>query len=138
MGTIFDTPPRRDPVSHIHDASKQGDLGKVRDLLKDNPELVFSKDHDGRTPLHYAACCSPNVVELLLANKAEVNSRCNRGYAPLHLAAANGNKAAVELLLSNRAEVNAKANNGATPLQEAVAMKEPDVAELLRRHGGLE
>ena len=36
----------------IHDAAKDGDLEKVKALLKDNPDLVFSKDNDGATPLH--------------------------------------------------------------------------------------
>jgi ankyrin repeat protein len=36
----------------IHEASWRGDLGKVKALLDVNPNLVFSKDHNGRTPLH--------------------------------------------------------------------------------------
>ncbi len=39
----------------IHDAARNGDLEKVRALLKDNPDLVFSKDDNGKTPLHMAA-----------------------------------------------------------------------------------
>ena len=32
----------------IHDAAKAGDLEKVKALLKDNPDLVFSKDNERR------------------------------------------------------------------------------------------
>jgi hypothetical protein len=35
----------------IHDAAEAGDLAKVAALLKENPELVFRKDSDSRTPL---------------------------------------------------------------------------------------
>jgi ankyrin repeat protein len=38
------------------------------------------------------------VAELLLANKAEVNAKDNRGNTPLHLAAAKGHKDVAELL----------------------------------------
>jgi ankyrin repeat protein len=39
----------------IHEAAKAGDLAKVKALLKDNPELVSSKDNLGFAPLHLAA-----------------------------------------------------------------------------------
>ncbi len=38
----------------IHVAAMKGDLRKVEALLKDNPDLVFSKDNIGWTPLSYA------------------------------------------------------------------------------------
>ena len=70
----------------IHDAAESGDLEKIKLLLKGNPDLVFSKDTDGRTPLHYAASCTnKEVVELLLADKADVNAKDNDGRTPLHL-----------------------------------------------------
>jgi hypothetical protein len=36
-------------------AVKRGDVGKVKALLKGNPDFVFSKDTNGWTPLHFAA-----------------------------------------------------------------------------------
>jgi ankyrin repeat protein len=135
MSTIFD-PPEYEPFSEIHEAAKSSNLAKVKELVQRNPELVFSRDKDGRTPLHYAACDrqSRSLVEFLIAKKAEVNAKCNRGYTPLHLAAANGARTVTELLLANHAEITAKAHNGDTPLSEAEAMKNSEVAELLRRH----
>jgi ankyrin repeat protein len=38
----------------IHDAAMNGDLAKVKAMLKANPDLVFSTE-DGETPLHLAA-----------------------------------------------------------------------------------
>jgi ankyrin repeat protein len=93
----------------IHDAAKSGDLEKVKTLLKANPDLVFSKDTNGWTPLHLAS--TKAVAEFLLANKADVNDNKNGyGWTPLHAAAANGFKDVVELLLADKADVNAKAH----------------------------
>jgi ankyrin repeat protein len=116
----------------IHDAAESGGLEKVRLLLKANPELVFSKDTDGRTPLHYAASCTnKDVVELLLAYKADVNAKDNDGRTPLHLASEDGRKEVVELLLANHADVNAKDGYGDTPLHWVADWGRKDLVKLL-------
>ena len=117
----------------IHHAAYDGDLDKVKALLKDNPDLVFSKDELGLTPLHTAAAGGhKEMVELLLAKKADINARNKNGMTPLHYAAADDLRGVAELLLANKADVNAKDNDGRTPLDVAST----DVAELLRQHGG--
>jgi ankyrin repeat protein len=94
----------------IHEAVKAGNLGKAKALLKQNPELVFSKDNDGRTPLHWAAEKGhKGVMELLLANQADINARNNNGRTPMQLASAKDHKDVVELLLAKGADVNADA-----------------------------
>ena len=51
----------------IHDAAKSGDLEKVKALLTGNPNLVFSKDNNGETPLHDAVVTGhKDVAELLV------------------------------------------------------------------------
>ncbi|HYL85379.1 MAG TPA: ankyrin repeat domain-containing protein, partial [Candidatus Angelobacter sp.] len=74
------------------------------------------------------------------------------GQTPLHLAACWGRKDIAELLLASGADVNPKDNTGATPLYYATVgpppneevngiapprENHPDVAKLLRKHGGL-
>jgi ankyrin repeat protein len=116
----------------IHDAAKAGDLAKVKALLKENPKLVLSKDKEGWTPLHVAAenGCK-DVVELLLASKADVNAIGKFGLAPLHLAARKGSKDVAQLLLANKARVNARNNNRETPLHLAALKGDLDMVELL-------
>jgi ankyrin repeat protein len=122
----------------IHDAAKAGDLVKVKALLKLDPELVSSKDNNGHTPLHVAVWDGhKDVVELLLANGAEVDARGNTG-TPLHWAARMGNKVVVELLLSKGAAVNALDKSGSTALHLAAEDGHKEVAELLRQHDGRE
>ena len=99
----------------IHDAAEQGDVGKVKTLLKGNPDLVFGKDDRGDTALHWAALNGhKDVVELLLANKAELDAKNNSGDTPLHWAAQEGHKDVAELLLANKAKVDANNNCGDT------------------------
>jgi hypothetical protein len=125
--------------SPIHDAAETGDLAKVKTLLKDDPELVFSKNGDGMTPLHMAAREGhKDLVELLLANKADVHTKNAEGETPLFLATKFGYKVVVELILANSADVNAKDKYGRTPLRLAVAYNHKDIDELLRQHGGHE
>jgi ankyrin repeat protein len=117
-------------MSDIHDAARDGDLEKVKALLNDNPDFVFSKDHNfGQTPLHWALYCEYRcepVVQLLLAHNAEVNTKDIHGETPLHTAARRSNKALVELLLAHKAEVNAKGNAGQTPLHCALGWHPDD------------
>ena len=116
----------------IHDAAGDGDLEKVKVLLKDHPNLVSSRDTNGTTPLYGAAQWGHrDVVQLLLASKAEVDAKNLIGFTPLHAAAAAGHKDVAELLLASKAEVNAKAGDGATPLHAAALEGHRDVVELL-------
>jgi ankyrin repeat protein len=106
----------------IHSAAMAGDLEKVKMLVKTDPELVLSKDKQGLTPLHWAAQNGPTeMVEFLLAHKADVNAKGDRGTTPLHMAQALGHLDTVKLLLANNAEVNARDNYGRTPLFVAAA-----------------
>jgi ankyrin repeat protein len=73
-------------ISEFHAAARQGDLSKVKALLKDNAALIASKDNEnGWTPLHWAVRGdNKDVAAFLLANKAEVNAKDKDGFSPLY------------------------------------------------------
>jgi len=69
-------------------------------LLKGNHDLVDSKDDEqSATPLYCAAAAGHKaMVELLLANKADIGDEDEDCWTPLHVAAAKDHKDVVELL----------------------------------------
>ncbi|MBV9300893.1 MAG: ankyrin repeat domain-containing protein [Acidobacteriaceae bacterium] len=104
----------------LHDAVKNGDLGRVDALLRDSPQLLLRKDDSGDTPL----CCAAtygrkDVAKLLLARGADVNAKGGHGTTPLHDAALLGHKDVAELLLASGADVRATDTFGMTPLHRA-------------------
>jgi ankyrin repeat protein len=123
----------------LHDAANSGSLETVELLIERGAEVnakYKNANADGITPLHIAAAKgSAEVAGALLAHGAEVDARARNGATPLHDAANAGSAAVAEVLLTHGAEVNAKAQSG-TPLALALARKHPEVAEVLRRHGG--
>jgi len=100
------------------------------------------------------------IAELLIAKGVDVNAKgVMIGWTPLHEAAFNGLKEIAELLIAKGANVNAKRekimflymndvqiaagedadakeNFGPTPLDFAIAENHPEIADLLRKHGG--
>lgn len=73
-------------------------------------ELGAQVNHDGWTPLHYAAAGpdSAPVVELLLAHGAQVDAKSPNGTTPLMMAARYGSEASVQILLAAGADRRVK------------------------------
>ena len=115
------------------------DLEQVKALLKDNPALIHSKasNCNKETPLHLAARrrCG-DIVQFLLANKANVEARSSEGRTPLHLAAmfSDANGRIIELLLANKADINSEDVVRKTPLYYA----DSRMGKLLKQRGAKE
>jgi ankyrin repeat protein len=123
--------------SPIHEAVRKGDLVKVRTLLTTNPRLLSSKDADGETPLQWAAISgSKRIAQMLLADRAEVNTVDDTGETPLHWASRNGHSDVAEVLLAYKARIDVIDHQGLTPSQWAAKNGNQDVANLLHLHGG--
>jgi cytohesin len=140
----------------LHVAAALGDAELVRLLLHKGGD-VNAKDGMGNTPLLAATCGAHatvdeqgeiclsydvgggghrDVVEVLLAKGADVNTGNWDGSTPLHRAAMHGRKDIAELLLVKGADLNAKKkSDGWTPLIEAAFHGRRDVVELLLAKG---
>ena len=130
----------------IHVATVKGDEAAVVALLKQDPDLVASRDKFGNTALHLAALHNKvAIADLLLANGADVNARNtdttrvprneDAGETPLTLALQSyQHKEMVELLLTHGADANVMVY-GDTPLHRAVERDLPYDVELLLANG---
>ena len=95
------------------DAVDAGNLATVRDLLADNPALLFVQDHRTKgsfgPPLRLAILRGhADIVEFLLSKGANPNERYVTGIGPLHEAAKKGNANSVKVLVKYGADVNSK------------------------------
>ena len=107
-------------MSEAIQAVRSGDVEAVKSFLNDNSDLVFSRDCEGNTLLHFAAAKGQkDIASILLANNAAVDARGTNGMTPLHWAANNGHTDMAKFLLANKAAIDAKEINGMTPLQFA-------------------
>ena len=93
---------------------------------------VNSRDHNGATPLIYAAGIgSTSAIKLLLRRGAVVGAADEYGMTALHRAAEGGMLEACQVLLAHGASKDAKDQRGLKPGDIAHAWGYPVVAELL-------
>lgn len=81
-----------------------------------NPNPIYP---DGNTAIHYAAkqSASPEVLEVMLSNGAQVDSVNDEGHTPLMVACQSCNKIAACILINNGANVRQKNMHGMLSLQ---------------------
>lgn len=120
------------------DYSAMGRLDDLKSMLSSEPSLVHSRinGENNERPLHWACLNGdPEVVNFLIRNGAEVNTRDAQGMTPLHWAAWQGQIEAAKILVKFGAEVNAKNISNHTPLDRAIFDNHSDMVKYLRSIG---
>lgn len=123
-----------DATYPVHVAVRGGYLGKVIALLKDNPNLISSRDDSGTTPLLCAAQSGEaDMVKFFLDHKVDVNEKDDYGRTALHWATLDRHKNVVVILLARKADITAKDKDGNMALHLASGDKE--ITKLLLANG---
>ena len=127
--------PHASDAEGLRHAAGCGDRATVTRLLREgvSPDAVESIHGawEGQTALHFAAEQDrTDVIDLLVASRANVNARAVGGTSPLHLASYAGRLAAVKALLRHGADPNAVDSLG-TPLKKALLQGSSDIAIVL-------
>ncbi len=122
----------------VFEATTLGNAARLRELLKEHPELVNAWSPDGFAPLHLACFFGQEEsARLLLERGADVSAVAQNPMRvqPLHSAAAGRQLGIVRLLLDGGAPVNARQHLGWTALHEAANQGNREMAETLLRYG---
>lgn len=119
-------------------ATIRGDLYAVKALL-DNGADANVKSDSGHTALHSAAQYGHlSIVKELIEKGADLNQSDDNGMTPLMQAASSGNSDLVKYLLAKGADVNASNKRGQTALSIARTARRAEVAEVIKKSGGVE
>jgi ankyrin repeat protein len=135
--TLFSSEHRTEDYTPLFAAASAGDVPTVKTALDKNPCVLTATEWDSATLLHVAVQQNhDSLVQLLVADGADVNALTDDHLTPLHMAAQNGNIAIARFLLEHRAKINPLDSKGWTPLDRAEKWNHPLTAKFLERSGG--
>jgi ankyrin repeat protein len=122
--------------SNIFEAAATGRVERVRELLKQNPELVKAYSPDGWTALHLNFG-NLEIVKLTLDSGADIDAVSKNKFmaTPLQGAAAMNKVDLARLLIARGANVNCRGDEGGSPLHETAGSGNREFASLLLDHG---
>lgn len=128
--------PAADGTTPLHWAVYHGQIDLVKALLRAEAKVDTRNDYGSSPMMEAATVGNTELLKLLLDAGADVESANPEGQTALMAVARTGNLAAAELLLDRGANVNAAEKwGGQTALMWAAARRQPDMVNLLIKHG---
>jgi ankyrin repeat protein len=130
----FTTMYAQEKAKSIFDIARSGTVAEVKELMKQNPDVINQTNESGFSPL-ILACYKGNVevADFLMDNVKDVNYKSQEGTALAGLSV-KYNKNLVEHLLNKNANPNITDATGSTPLFWAVKFSNKELIELLLKY----
>lgn len=122
-------------VKKFHRAVAVGDINTVRSMISADPALASSADEDKFQPIHLLdVYFDEEILNLLLANGADINARNDKGITLLHIVT---DAHAIATLVSKGADMESRDQKGWTPLMEQTTNQQngSDVVAALLANG---
>ncbi|GEM_PF-4351140 len=127
----------KDIISQAFEKLGDPDAIQISKALIDKFGKVDIADEDGNTLLmHAIARGNQSLTATLLAEGANPNAKNVEGFAPIHLAASNGDNVAMYSIMMNNGNPNLSDNSGNTALMYASKMCNADTIKLMISLGG--
>lgn len=124
----------QEKAKSIFDVARNGTVAEVKQLMKQNPDIINQTNENGFSPL-ILACYKGNVevAEFLIDHVKDLNYKSQEGTALAGLSV-KYNKVLAEYLLKKNADPNIADGTGTTPLFWAVKFDNKELTELLLRY----
>lgn len=105
-----------DSEKNIFDYVKDGDLNKIKSILKSDIKILEAIDDDGMGLIHWTADRGDiNILKYLIDMKVDINLLDQDGQTALHYAVSCDHVDCVKLLIDQGADVRVKDNDGLAP-----------------------
>jgi len=123
----------------IHIAAMQGDMGRIKLILSEKPELLNKTDKYGNYPLHLAAYKGhAEIVQFFILEGVNINVRNNFGGTALLVASCAGETEVVEVLISSGADTNLVIEDPQKQVLQVVSLEGyRDYGHMFIAHGGV-
>ncbi|PIF47552.1 hypothetical protein CLU96_4610 [Chryseobacterium sp. 52] len=124
----------QEKAKSIFDIARSGTVNEVKDLMKQDPDIINQTNENGFSSL-ILACYRGNteVAKFLMDNVKDINYKSKEGTALAGLSV-KYNKDLVAYLLSKNADPNIADATGSTPLFWAVKFGNRELIEMLLNH----
>ncbi|MCY0978867.1 ankyrin repeat domain-containing protein [Chryseobacterium wangxinyae] len=124
----------QDKVKSVFDIARSGSLTELKDLMKQNPDVINETNDQKYSPL-ILACYRGNieVADFLVHNVKDVNYNSPMGTA-LMAVIFKGDLKLAQKLLDNKSDINRADSNGTTPLIFAAKLGNIDMVKLLQKY----
>lgn len=124
----------QEKVKSIFEIARTGTVDEVKNLMKQDPDIINTTNESGFSPL-ILACYRGNteVAKFLIDHVKDINYKSQEGTALAGLSV-KYNKDLTAYLLSKNADPNIADATGSTPLFWAVKFGNKELIELLLKH----